>query len=127
MRPPVAMPLEETITHGNFVSLIFFESCGVCAKVNPGHSSGEALQEMERLASQLPRGFGFDWSGQSLQELQSAVAKYPSDTGSLTYLGDAYLATKDTTKAMATTDRARFGVSALRAAMASRMAELSTP
>jgi multidrug efflux pump len=37
----------------------------------PGRSSGEALQEMERLASQLPRGFGFDWSGQSLQELQS--------------------------------------------------------
>ncbi|WPB79776.1 efflux RND transporter permease subunit [Archangium violaceum] len=37
----------------------------------PGRSSGEAIQEMERLASQLPRGFGFDWSGQSLQEIQS--------------------------------------------------------
>jgi hypothetical protein len=30
-------------------------------------------------------------------------------------------------KAIATTDRARFGVSALRAAMALRMAELSMP
>ena len=36
----------------------------------------------------------------AVQELQSAVAKYPTDTGSLTYLGDAYLATKDTTNAM---------------------------
>ncbi|MCG6204513.1 multidrug efflux RND transporter permease subunit [Rhodopseudomonas sp. HC1] len=37
----------------------------------PGHSSGEALAEMERLAKQLPSGFGFEWAGQSLQEIQS--------------------------------------------------------
>lgn len=37
----------------------------------PGHSSGEAIAEMERLAKQLPRGFGFEWAGQSLQEIQS--------------------------------------------------------
>jgi multidrug efflux pump len=34
----------------------------------PGHSTGEALDEMERLASQLPAGFGFEWSGQSREE-----------------------------------------------------------
>ncbi|WP_434379655.1 multidrug efflux RND transporter permease subunit [Melittangium boletus] len=39
----------------------------------PGYSSGDALREMERLAGELPRGFGFDWTGQSLQELQSGA------------------------------------------------------
>ncbi|MBB5984748.1 efflux RND transporter permease subunit [Sphingobium lignivorans] len=35
----------------------------------PGHSSGEAMAEMERLAAQLPPGFAVEWSGQSLQEI----------------------------------------------------------
>ena len=34
----------------------------------PGFSTGDALVEMERLASQLPRGFGFEWTGQSREE-----------------------------------------------------------
>ncbi|MGQ3671849.1 multidrug efflux RND transporter permease subunit [Xanthobacter sp. TB0136] len=37
----------------------------------PGKSSGDAIAEMERLAGQLPPGFGFEWAGQSLQEIQS--------------------------------------------------------
>lgn len=36
-----------------------------------GYSSGDAIAEMERLARDLPRGFGFEWSGQSLQEIRS--------------------------------------------------------
>jgi multidrug efflux pump len=34
----------------------------------PGHSTGQALDEMERLAAQLPAGFGFEWTGQSREE-----------------------------------------------------------
>ena len=34
----------------------------------PGYSSGEAMDEMERLAGQLPEGFGFEWTGQSREE-----------------------------------------------------------
>ncbi len=34
----------------------------------PGHSTGEAMAEMERLAGQLPSGFGFEWTGQSREE-----------------------------------------------------------
>ena len=34
----------------------------------PGFSSGEAMMEMEKMASQLPRGIGSSWSGQSLEE-----------------------------------------------------------
>ncbi|MGO6967382.1 multidrug efflux RND transporter permease subunit [Rhizobium leguminosarum] len=37
----------------------------------PGYSSGAAITEMERLASELPDGFGFEWTGQSLEELRS--------------------------------------------------------
>ena len=38
----------------------------------PGASSGQAMDEMERLAAQLPPGFAVEWTGQSLQERQSA-------------------------------------------------------
>ncbi|HEY9143815.1 MAG TPA: efflux RND transporter permease subunit [Arenimonas sp.] len=34
----------------------------------PGVSSGDAMAEMERLAGELPTGFGLEWSGASYQE-----------------------------------------------------------
>ena len=34
----------------------------------PGVSTGQAMDEMERLARQLPPGFGFEWTGQSREE-----------------------------------------------------------
>ncbi len=34
----------------------------------PGYSTGEAMQEMERLVAQLPEGFGYEWTGQSREE-----------------------------------------------------------
>jgi The (Largely Gram-negative Bacterial) Hydrophobe/Amphiphile Efflux-1 (HAE1) Family len=37
-----------------------------------GVSSGAAMAEMEKLAAQLPQGFAIAWTGQSLQEQQSA-------------------------------------------------------
>lgn len=40
----------------------------ILGEAAPGRSSGEAMLEMERLASQLPEGFGFEWSGLSYQE-----------------------------------------------------------
>jgi multidrug efflux pump len=40
----------------------------------PGYSSGQAMSEMARLVkSYLPAGIGYDWAGQSLQELFSAA------------------------------------------------------
>ena len=39
-----------------------------------GHSSGEAMQAMQTIIDhELPRGFGNDWAGQSLQELLSGA------------------------------------------------------
>ncbi|RZT09057.1 multidrug efflux pump [Duganella sp. CF402] len=37
----------------------------------PGRSSGEAMAELERLAQELPPGFGIEWTGQSLEEKTS--------------------------------------------------------
>jgi multidrug efflux pump len=34
----------------------------------PGYSSGAAMDEMERLAGQLPAGFAYEWTGQSREE-----------------------------------------------------------
>jgi len=40
----------------------------------PGRSSGEAMQAMQAIVTRhLPRGFGNDWAGQSLQELLSGA------------------------------------------------------
>jgi multidrug efflux pump len=36
----------------------------------PGHSSGEAMQAMQQIVEKdLPKGFGYDWTGQSYQEI----------------------------------------------------------
>ena len=37
-----------------------------------GRSTGEAMAEMERMAEQLPDGFGYEWTGLSYEEKQSA-------------------------------------------------------
>ncbi|WP_332856332.1 efflux RND transporter permease subunit [Duganella sp. S19_KUP01_CR8] len=37
----------------------------------PGRSTGEAMDELERLAAQLPPGFSIEWTGQSLEEKTS--------------------------------------------------------
>jgi multidrug efflux pump len=38
----------------------------------PGRAAGEAMDEMERLARQLPDGFGYEWTGISYEEKQAA-------------------------------------------------------
>jgi multidrug efflux pump len=37
----------------------------------PGHSTGEAMAEMEKLAAQLPAGIGYEWTGSSFEEKTS--------------------------------------------------------
>jgi multidrug efflux pump len=39
----------------------------------PGSSSGEAIAEMAKLAKQLPKGIGFEWTGLSYQEQLSGA------------------------------------------------------
>ncbi len=46
----------------------YYPSVRISGEAKPGYTSGDAIAEMERLTGQLPRGFGFEWTGQSLQE-----------------------------------------------------------
>ncbi|AWJ90482.1 multidrug efflux RND transporter permease subunit [Azospirillum baldaniorum] len=50
-----------------------FPAARISGSAAPGVSSGTAMAEMERLAAQLPSGFAIAWTGQSLQERQSAA------------------------------------------------------
>ncbi|MCQ4296585.1 multidrug efflux RND transporter permease subunit [Pseudomonas stutzeri] len=38
----------------------------------PGSTTGQAMAEMERLATELPGGFGYEWTGASLEEQQAS-------------------------------------------------------
>ncbi|MEC4721592.1 efflux RND transporter permease subunit [Noviherbaspirillum sp. CPCC 100848] len=50
-----------------------YPSMKIAGQAAPGLSSGEAMDEMERLAGQLPAGFGFEWTGQSREERTSGA------------------------------------------------------
>ncbi|AER31600.1 efflux RND transporter permease subunit [Pantoea ananatis] len=49
-----------------------YQSIKITGNPAHGYSSGDALNEMSRLAKQLPEGFAIAWTGGSLQEQQSA-------------------------------------------------------
>jgi HAE1 family hydrophobic/amphiphilic exporter-1 len=57
----------QVISHYNL-----FRSAEIDGSVAPGHSSGEGIAAMDALAKRvLPPGFGYEWTGLSLEELQS--------------------------------------------------------
>jgi multidrug efflux pump len=45
-----------------------YPSMRISGSAAPGQSTGAAMAEMERLAAQLPQGFGFEWTGLSREE-----------------------------------------------------------
>ena len=57
----------QTINHYNL-----FRSVEINGSPAPGFSSGGAIEAMEKIAnSVLPVGFGYEWSGSSLEEIES--------------------------------------------------------
>jgi HAE1 family hydrophobic/amphiphilic exporter-1 len=57
----------QVISHYNL-----FRSAEIDGSAAPGKSSGEAIAAMEALSAKaLPQGFGFEWTGLSLEELES--------------------------------------------------------
>lgn len=50
-----------------------YPSLSLSGSAAVGVSSGKAMDEIEDLASQLPKGFAVEWTGQSLQERQSGA------------------------------------------------------
>lgn len=57
----------QTINHYNL-----FRAIEINGSAAPGYSSGDAIAAMEQVAERvLPTGFGYEWSGISLEELES--------------------------------------------------------
>jgi len=50
------------------VGFNYYPSIRMSGEAADGYTSGDAIAEMERLTNQLPRGFAYEWTGQSLQE-----------------------------------------------------------
>ena len=48
-----------------------YQSVRITGEPAAGYTSGDAIAEMERLSEQLPKGFGYAWTGQSLQEKEA--------------------------------------------------------
>ena len=57
----------QTINHYNL-----FRAIEINGSAAPGASSGQAIKAMEQVAAKvLPTGFGYEWSGTSLEEIES--------------------------------------------------------
>lgn len=72
---PMSTLTKVTMTTGPdlIVRYNMFRSAEVFGGAAPGVSSGEALNEMERLAeANLPEGYGYEWTGTAYQEKESA-------------------------------------------------------
>lgn len=54
-----------------------FPSMNLMGEPAPGRSSGEAMEEMERMIKKLPQGIGHDWTGLSYQERQAGGQSIP--------------------------------------------------
>jgi multidrug efflux pump len=50
-----------------------YPSISITGSPAPGISSGDAMKAMEAIAARLPRGFGIDWTGASLQEREAGA------------------------------------------------------
>ncbi|GAA5109845.1 multidrug efflux RND transporter permease subunit [Alloalcanivorax gelatiniphagus] len=73
------VPLSEVVTPVwdqtplQMMRYLGYPATSLSGRAASGASTGEAMAEMERMARQLPPGFAVAWTGQSLQERQSAA------------------------------------------------------
>jgi HAE1 family hydrophobic/amphiphilic exporter-1 len=66
-----------TVKEGTNASVIshynLFRSVEIDGSAAPGYSSGQAIKAMEEISKQLPQGYSFEWTGISLEEIQSGA------------------------------------------------------
>ncbi|GAA5525678.1 efflux pump membrane transporter BepG [Microbulbifer aestuariivivens] len=48
-----------------------YNSITINGNAAPGFSSGDAMKAMEELGGRLPQGYGFEWTGSSLEEIEA--------------------------------------------------------
>jgi len=46
-----------------------YPAMSISGDASPGHSTGDALTEMQKLADKLPAGIAYEWTGQSREEI----------------------------------------------------------
>jgi hydrophobic/amphiphilic exporter-1 (mainly G- bacteria), HAE1 family len=63
--------ITQTTTPQNISHYNLFRSAEIDGSAGPGFSSGQAITAMDQLASKMPQGFTYSWTGLSLEELQS--------------------------------------------------------
>jgi HAE1 family hydrophobic/amphiphilic exporter-1 len=64
--------VKESTSASNISHYNLFRSAEIDGSAAPGYSSGQAIQTMEQVAKQaLPAGYQFEWTGISLEEIQS--------------------------------------------------------
>ncbi|WP_105103683.1 efflux RND transporter permease subunit [Microbulbifer pacificus] len=61
---PIVAP--QTVTRYNL-----YNSITINGAAAPGFSSGESMKAMEALGAQLPDGYGYEWTGASLEEISA--------------------------------------------------------
>ena len=61
--------IEQTTTPQVISHYNLFRSAEIDGSPAPGYSSGQAIATMEQLASKMPQGFSYSWTGLSLEEL----------------------------------------------------------
>jgi hydrophobic/amphiphilic exporter-1 (mainly G- bacteria), HAE1 family len=66
-----------TVKEGTNASVInhydLFRSVEIDGSPAPGFSSGQAINAMEDISKELPQGYAFEWTGISLEEIQSGA------------------------------------------------------
>jgi hydrophobic/amphiphilic exporter-1 (mainly G- bacteria), HAE1 family len=69
-----------TVKEGTNASLInhynLFRSVEIDGSAAPGYSSGQAIKAMEDISRELPQGYSFEWTGISLEEIQSGAQTF---------------------------------------------------
>ncbi len=65
--------IKETIGASSIQRYNNYRSVKIQGSPSAGHSSGEAIKEMERISKEvLPQGYKFEWTGTTVQEIESA-------------------------------------------------------
>ena len=71
---PLRMLVDMTMTHSAPVITHYnlFRAIEIDGQPAPGYGSGQAITEMQKIAAQVdPKGVGYEWSGISLEEIES--------------------------------------------------------
>lgn len=63
--------IKKTLAPRSIARYNLFPTAAITAAMAPGYSSGQGIKKIEQLASELPRGYAIEYSGQTYQEREA--------------------------------------------------------